>query len=341
MKLGNLQTYNVYRRDRFFNMNGVNLYIVVPCYNEEAVLHETAKQMLALMEQMKTDGLINSKSRLCFVDDGSKDKTWEIIDTLSHKHSEVAGIKLAHNAGHQNALLGGLMTIREECDCAISIDADLQDDISIIPKMVKDFINGYDVVYGVRNKRETDTFFKRTTAVAFYKLMNVMGVKIVFNHADYRLMSNRALKVLSDFPERNLFLRGMAPLVGFKSTCEYYDRHERFAGESKYPLKKMLSFAFDGITSFSVTPIRMISAIGSCVCIFALIIAIYTLVKKFSGGTVTGWASLMISMWFIGGVQLLSIGLIGEYIGKLYKEVKRRPRYIIEAYINSDDEQKG
>lgn len=319
-------------------MDKVKLYVVVPCYNEEAVLHETSKRMIELFNGMKEASLINDGSRIVFVDDGSKDKTWEIIHSLTKEHKEIAGIKLAHNAGHQNALYGGLMTVKDECDCAISIDADLQDDINVIPQMVENFKNGYDVVYGVRNKRDTDTAFKRMTAVGFYKLMNFMGVKIVFNHADYRLMSRRALKVLSDFPERNMFLRGMVPLVGFKSTSVYYDRAERFAGESKYPLKKMLSFAFDGITSFSVSLIRMITAVGAIVCVIAVIAAIYTLVQKIFGRTGAGWASLMISIWFIGGVQLLSIGLIGEYIGKLYKEVKRRPRYIIEAYENEGDE---
>lgn len=316
----------------------VKLYVVVPCYNEEAVLHETSKRMLELFHNMQSERLISGESRIVFVDDGSKDKTWDIISSLTKEHTEIAGVKLAHNAGHQNALFGGLMTVKDECDCAISIDADLQDDINVIPEMVKNFIEGYDVVYGVRNKRDTDTFFKRTTAVGFYHLMNFMGVKIVFNHADYRLMSRRALDALSEFPERNMFLRGMVPLVGFKSTSVYYDRNERFAGESKYPLKKMLSFAFDGITSFSISPIRMISVIGAVVCVFAVAMAIYALVEKLLGNTGAGWASLMMSIWFIGGVQLLSVGLIGEYIGKLYKEVKRRPRYIIEAYVNEREE---
>lgn len=315
-------------------MNSVNLYVVVPCYNEEAVLPETTKRMLALFASMKSDGLINDKSRIVFVDDGSRDKTWSIIDTLAKEHTEIAGVKLARNAGHQNALFGGLMTVKNDCDCAISIDADLQDDINVIPDMVKNYMDGYDVVYGVRNKRDTDTFFKRTTALGFYKLMQVMGVNIVFNHADYRLLSHRALEGLAEFPERNLFLRGMVPLVGYRSTSVYYDRNERFAGESKYPLKKMLSFAFDGITSFSISPIRIISALGAIVCVISVVMAVYALVEKLLGNTGAGWASLMMSIWFIGGVQLLSIGLIGEYIGKLYKEVKRRPRYIIEAYVN-------
>lgn len=318
-------------------MNDTNLYIVVPCYNEEAVLPETSKRMLELMEKMNNDGLINSKSKIIFVDDGSKDKTWEIIDRLTHEHEQIGGVKLACNAGHQNALFGGMMTVKDDCDCIISIDADLQDDIYVIPDMVKKFNEGCDVVYGVRNKRDTDTFFKRSTALGFYKLMQTMGVKMVYNHADYRLMSKRAIDALAEFPERNLFLRGMVPLTGFKSDCVYYDRNERFAGESKYPLKKMLSFAVDGITSFSVSPIRMISTLGFVVCIFSVIMAIYAIYEKIVGNTDAGWASLMLSIWFIGGVQLLSIGLIGEYIGKIYKEVKRRPRYIIEAYINNKE----
>ena len=318
-------------------MNDTNLYIVVPCYNEEAVLPETSKRMLELMEKMNNDGLINSKSKIIFVDDGSKDKTWEIIDRLTHEHEQIGGVKLACNAGHQNALFGGMMTVKDDCDCIISIDADLQDDIYVIPDMVKKFNEGCDVVYGVRNKRDTDTFFKRSTALGFYKLMQTMGVKMVYNHADYRLMSKRAIDALAEFPERNLFLRGMVPLTGFKSDCVYYDRNERFAGESKYPLKKMLSFAVDGITSFSVSPIRMISTLGFIVCIFSVIMAIYAIYEKIVGNTDAGWASLMLSIWFIGGVQLLSIGLIGEYIGKIYKEVKRRPRYIIEAYINNKE----
>lgn len=319
--------------------NSVKLYVVVPCYNEEEVLPETSKQMLELFGRMKDDGLINSQSRIIFIDDGSKDKTWSLIYGYSMEHKEIGGIKLAHNAGHQNALLSGLMTVKDQCDCAISIDADLQDDINVIPEMVRKFRDdGCDVVYGVRNKRDTDTFFKRTTAEGFYHIMQAMGVNVVFNHADYRLMSARALKTLSEFPERNLFLRGMVPLVGYKSDYVYYSRHERFAGESKYPLKKMLSFAFDGITSFSISPIRLISALGAIVCIISIIMAIYTIIAKITGHANSGWASLMISIWFLGGVELLAVGLIGEYIGKMYKEVKRRPRYIIEAYVNNSDE---
>lgn len=313
----------------------VKLYVVVPCYNEEAVLNETSKRMSELFTSMRDSELITNDSRIVFVDDGSRDKTWQMIHSLTKENDIFAGIRLAHNAGHQNAVFGGLMTVRNECDCAISIDADLQDDINIIPEMVKNYRDGYDVVYGVRNKRNTDTFFKRTTALGFYKLMQAMGVNIVFNHADFRLMSKRALKALSRYHERNLFLRGMVPTLGFRSTCVYYDRTERFAGESKYPLKKMLSFAFDGITSFSISPIRLISTLGAVACVIAIVMAIYTIVSKFTGHTDSGWASIMLSLWFIGGVQLLSLGLIGEYIGKMYKEVKRRPRYIVEAYLNN------
>lgn len=311
----------------------IKAYIVLPCYNEEAVLYETCRQLLEVYEDMKRQGLISSSSRIVFVDDGSRDRTWDIIEELEERHAEVCGIKLAHNVGHQNALFGGLMTVREECDCAISIDADLQDDIHVIPDMIKKYSEGCEIVYGVRKKRDTDTFFKRTTALGFYKLMKVMGVNMVYNHADYRLMGRRALEGLSQFEERNLFLRGMVPLIGYKSDCVYYDRNERFAGESKYPLKKMLAFAFDGITSFSINPIRMISTIGTLSCIFAIIMAVYAIVEKIMGNTDVGWASLMCSIWFIGGLQLLGIGLIGEYIGKMYKEVKRRPRYIVEKFI--------
>ena len=309
------------------------VYIVIPCYNEEEVLVETAKQLLGVFSGMREEGMINDQSRIVFVDDGSKDKTWALVEELAREHKEIGGVKLAHNAGHQNALFGGLMSIKDQCDCAISIDADLQDDVRVIPEMVRKYIDGCHVVYGVRNKRDTDTFFKRTTAVGFYKLMKLMGVDVVFNHADYRLMSREALEGLAQFPERNLFLRGIVPLIGYRSDYVYYDRNERFAGESKYPLKKMLSFAFDGITSFSINPIRMITAIGCAACIVAVVMAVYAIVQKILGHAGAGWSSLMCSIWFIGGLQLLGTGLIGEYIGKLYKEVKRRPRYIVEKMI--------
>lgn len=313
-------------------MKDTKLFVVLPCYNEEEVLGETSKRLLELYGKMISEGTVSPESKIVFVDDGSRDRTWEIISGLCEQNNIYRGVKLAHNAGHQNALLGGLMTVKVECDCAVSIDADLQDDINVIPEMVKKFDNGCDVVYGVRSERKTDSFFKRTTAQGFYKFMAMMGVDVVYNHADYRLMSRRALNDLESFKEVNLFLRGLVPLIGYKSDSVYYERAERFAGESKYPLKKMLSFAFDGITSFSVKPIKVLWSMGLIVCVAAVIAAIYTLVSKFFGYTSDGWASLMCSIWFLGGVQLVSIGIIGEYIGKIYKESKARPRYIIEEY---------
>ena len=313
-------------------MKDTKLFVVLPCYNEEEVLGETSKRLLELYGKIISEGTVSPESKIVFVDDGSRDRTWEIISGLCEQNNFYRGVKLAHNAGHQNALLGGLMTVKDECDCAVSIDADLQDDINVIPEMVKKFDNGCDVVYGVRSERKTDSFFKRTTAQGFYKFMAMMGVDVVYNHADYRLMSRRALNDLESFKEVNLFLRGLVPLIGYKSDSVYYERAERFAGESKYPLKKMLSFAFDGITSFSVKPIKVLWSMGLIVCVAAVIAAIYTLVSKFFGYTSDGWASLMCSIWFLGGVQLVSIGIIGEYIGKIYKESKARPRYIIEEY---------
>lgn len=315
-------------------MKPVKLYVVMPCYNEEAVLPETVSRMLELFSSMEASGIITKTSRIVFVDDGSKDKTWQLISEYESKHPEVCGIKLAHNAGHQNALFGGLMSIKDYCDCAISVDADLQDDINIIPEMIRKFRDeDCHIVYGVRNRRDTDTVFKRTTAQGFYKLMKMMGVDVIYNHADYRLMSKDALSALSEFEERNLFLRGIVPLLGYKSDTVLYDRSERFAGESKYPLKKMISFALDGITSFSINPIRIVSSLGILACLFAVIMAVYAVVQKFMGNTDSGWASIICSIWLLGGLQLLSIGLIGEYIGKTYKEVKRRPRYIVEKTI--------
>ena len=315
-------------------MKPVKLYVVMPCYNEEAVLPETVSRMLELFSSMEASGIITKTSRIVFVDDGSKDKTWQLISEYESKHPEVCGIKLAHNAGHQNALFGGLMSIKDYCDCAISVDADLQDDINIIPEMIRKFRDeDCHIVYGVRNRRDTDTVFKRTTAQGFYKLMKLMGVDVVYNHADYRLMSKDALSALSEFEERNLFLRGIVPILGYKSDTVMYDRSERFAGESKYPLKKMLSFALDGITSFSINPIRIVSSLGILACLFAVVMAVYAVVQKFMGNTDSGWASIICSIWLLGGLQLLGIGLIGEYIGKTYKEVKRRPRYIVEKTI--------
>lgn len=317
-------------------MNLPILNIVVPCYNEEDVLSETIKRLSYTIKDLINDQLVSESSKVVFVDDGSSDNTWEIIQKNNMNNPLISGLKLSRNVGHQNALLAGLMYAKENSDCIISIDADLQDDLEVIKSFVKKFHEGYEVVYGVRNKRVTDTLFKRTTAIAFYKLMLKMGVNIVYNHADFRLLSKRVVNHLEDFEEANIFLRGLIPLIGFKSTEVYYDRAERFAGESKYPLKKMLSFAFDGITSFSVKPIRLISSLGFFLSIFSIIAAVYVIYSNIWGKTISGWSSLMISIWFIGGVQLLSVGLIGEYIGKVYKEVKRRPKYIIEEEVKSD-----
>ena len=311
------------------------LYIVVPCYKEEAVLPETSKRLRAKMEELRSKGLISADSRVMFVNDGSKDRTWEIITELHEKEPEMfSGVNLARNRGHQNALLAGLMTAVNFADMVISMDADLQDDVNAVDGMVDAYHNGYDVVYGVRSSRKTDTFFKRFTAEGFYKLMKALGVDIVFNHADYRLMSKRALEGLAEFGEVNLFLRGIVPQIGYPWTTVEYERHERFAGESKYPLKKMLSFAFDGITSFSVKPMRMILMLGFVVFLVSIIMLLWSLVQSITGNTVAGWTSMMGSIWLIGGIQLLCLGVIGEYIGKIYSETKRRPRFIIEKVLN-------
>ena len=310
------------------------LYLVIPCYNEEAVLHETAKQLLAKMNSMFERGMISRESKIMFVNDGSKDKTWEIIEELHASNPIYSGVKLSRNKGHQNALLAGLMTAKEKADMAISLDADLQDDVDVIDKMVEKYYEGNDVVYGVRSARDTDTFFKKFTAEGFYKMMSAMGVEIVFNHADYRLMSKRALEGLSEFREVNLFLRGIVPLIGYKSDIVTYERHERFAGESKYPLKKMLAFATDGITSFSIKPIRMITTCGVLIFGISLLMLLYFLVVHFLGRTVHGWTSTIVSIWAIGGLQLLAIGIVGEYIGKIYLETKARPKYLIETVLD-------
>ena len=315
-------------------MEPVKTYIVLPCYNEEEVLSETSTRLLRLLDMMLEENLVSDESRIVFVDDGSKDSTWSIIKELSEKNKYVNGIKLAKNVGHQNALFAGLMTVKASADCVISIDADLQDDINVIRDFVLKFREGFDIVYGVRSKRKTDSFFKRNTALFFYKLMKTMGVNIIFNHADYRLMSRRSLEALSEFSEVNLFLRGIVPLVGYTSTNVYYERHERFAGKSKYPLNKMLAFAVEGITSFSITPIRIVTVIGFLFSLISVFVALYGLLSNIFGYTVSGWTSLIVSIWLIGGIQLLALGLIGEYIGKIYKEVKRRPRFIIEEHIN-------
>lgn len=311
-------------------MKDIVLYLVVPCYNEEEVLPVTIKRLAEMLDNLVSKSEVSKESRIVFVDDGSTDNTWSIIESAYSTYTGVRGIKLAANVGHQNALMAGLTEVNGLCDCCISIDADLQDDITVIPQFLNEYRNGCDVVYGVRKRRESDTAFKRGTAKAFYKLMRLLGADIIENHADYRLLSRRALNALAEFPEVNLFLRGMVRLVGFKSGVVYYDRTKRYAGESKYPLRKMLSFAFDGITSFSIKPIRIVWTLGVLVSFIAVLAEIYTLCARFFGVSVTGWSSLMISIWFLGGVQLISVGVIGEYIGKIYKEVKRRPRYIIE-----------
>ena len=310
------------------------LYMAIPCYNEEEVLHETAKRLEEKYYELKKNGKLSDKSRVVFIDDGSRDRTWEIIEEIHEQNEMFSGIKLSRNRGHQNALLCGLMTVRELADAVISMDADLQDDINAIDGMIDKYIEGCDVVYGVRSARTTDTFFKRFTAEGFYKLMNMMGANIVFNHADFRLMSKRALEGFSEFKEVNLFLRGIVPMVGYKSDIVTYERAERFAGESKYPLKKMLAFAFEGITSLSTKPIKLITGIGFIIFAVSIVMVIYNIIRFFMGATVPGWASLAVSIWALGGIQLISIGLIGEYIGKIYLESKHRPRYIIEKFIN-------
>ena len=313
--------------------NAATVYLVIPCYNEEAVLPETVKELTAELKGMMDKCLATGESRMLFVDDGSKDRTWSLIEGFHAENPLVTGLKLAHNRGHQNALLAWLMTAKELCDCAISLDADLQDDIHVLPQFVQKFLEGCDVVYGVRNRRDTDTWFKRTTAEGFYKVMQHLGVETVYNHADYRLLSRRALDALSEYKEVNLFLRGIVPLIGYRSDYVYYDRHERFAGESKYPLKKMLSFAVDGITSFSVKPLRIIANLGIVVSIVSVIGLLYALISHFTGNTVSGWTAIVCSIWLLGGIQMLFLGVVGEYIGKIYSEVKGRPRYRIEKHL--------
>ncbi len=314
------------------------LMVVIPCYNEEEVLPETARRLTEKMASLTQRGMISEDSRVLLVDDGSKDRTWELIQGLHEQNPLFEGVKLSRNRGHQNALLAGLMTARDRCDICISMDADLQDDMDAMDRFIEEYQKGCEVVYGVRNKRDTDTAFKRQTALMFYRLMKGLGVDITYNHADYRLMSNRALNALGQFGEVNLFLRGLAPLVGFQSGVVTYDRSERFAGESKYPLKKMLSFAVDGITSFSVKPLRLITTVGVVIFVMSLLMLLYTLISWIAGHTVIGWTSTLASIWMIGGIQLLSLGVIGEYIGKIYNETKRRPRFIIDRYLNARGE---
>lgn len=309
------------------------IYIVIPCYNEQEVLPVTAPLFLQKINDLYLDGKISDSSRIMFVNDGSRDDTWNIITELSQTNEHYCGISLSRNRGHQNALLAGLMHASEKCDAAISIDCDGQDDINAIDKMIDEYISGCDIVYGVRCDRKTDTKFKRGTAQFFYKMMNAMGAEVIYDHADYRLMSNRALKELSNFKEVNLFLRGIVPMIGFKYSCVEYSRKERMAGKSKYPLKKMLSFAIDGITSLSVKPIRLITSFGFLISLISLICIIWSVVTALIGHSVAGWASTVSIICFLGGVQMLSLGVIGEYIGKIYLEVKARPRYIIDKKI--------
>lgn len=306
------------------------LTVVVPCYNEEEVLPESIKQLSSCLDNLVEDRLIHEDSKILFVDDGSKDRTWSIIAMESIRNRFVTGIKLTCNVGHQNALLAGYLKAKEKCDCAISIDCDLQDDITVIRTFVEKYLQGYEIVYGVRDSRETDTWFKRTTAQSFYRLMKRMGIHLVYNHADFRLLGKRALEELAKYEETNLFLRGIIPLLGFKSTEVYYDRRERLAGTTKYPLKKMLSFAINGITSFSMMPIRIITFLGFILFFVSILAGSYALIQKVLGFTSAGWTSLMISIWFIGGLQLVAIGMIGEYIGKIFMEVKKRPKFAID-----------
>ncbi len=309
------------------------LYIIVPCYNEEEVLPETSSRLTALLSELTAGGQTDAGSRILFVDDGSRDKTWQIIERLAAKEPLVEGLKLAHNAGHQNALWAGMMSVKEKADAVVTIDADLQDDVQAIRGFLEKYREGCEVVYGVRSKRETDTAFKRMTAQGFYRFMQRMGVDMVYNHADYRLLGRRALEALGEFSETNMFLRGMVPLLGFKSAEVTYERGERFAGESKYPLKKMIAFAIEGITSFSIRPVRWVALIGFLFALLGCVMALYALISLICGQVVPGWTSIMVSIWIIGGVQLIALGLIGEYVGKTYNEVKRRPKFIVEEYI--------
>lgn len=317
-------------------MEGKRLYIVIPCYNEEEVLPLTSSMFLDELKELIGRGLIREDSRVLFVNDGSKDRTWEIIKELADKDEHFVGISQSRNRGHQNAVLAGLMYAKDRCDITISIDCDGQDDIHAMTAMVEAYHNGAEIVYGVRSSRETDTFFKRFTAEGFYKLLHWMGVEVVFNHADYRLISSRALQEFARFEEVNIFLRGMVPLVGFNSTSVYYERHERMAGESHYPLKKMLALAMDGITSLSVKPIRLITGFGLIVAMISFLGVIWSVSQVFLGHTVPGWGSTVSILCFFSGIQLLSLGIIGEYIGKIYLETKHRPRYIISETTERD-----
>jgi len=311
----------------------IRLYIVVPCYNEEAVLPETTRRLSGLLSQMSDDGLVTEDSRVVYVNDGSSDKTWEMTEKFFRQSSNVCGVKLARNAGHQNALMAGLTTVHDMADAFVTIDADLQDDIMAIPEMVRKLSEGNDIVYGVRNERKTDTLFKKSTALLFYRLMEALGVKTIYNHADFRLMSRRAVEQLLEYKERNLFLRGIVPLIGYRTAQVYYNRDKRFAGESKYPLMKMLNFAIDGITSFSVKPVRLVFTLGLVFIAVSLLILVWVIHAYLTKNVVPGWASLMLSIWLVGGCVLVGLGVVGEYVGKIYTEVKARPRFNIEETL--------
>jgi len=310
------------------------LYIVIPCYNEEDVLKETSKVLKNKLEALIKDGCINKKSKVLYVNDGSIDKTWDLIKEIHSSDSIFTGINLSRNVGHQNALYAGLMVAKEDADFVVSMDADLQDDISAIDKMIQNYYDGCDIVYGVRNNRKKDTLFKRRTAQFYYKFMKFIGVEIIYNHADYRLSSKRVLNQLENYKEVNLFLRGIYPTLGYQSSIVYYERQERFAGKSKYPLKKMLSFAWNGITSFSIKPIKLVLNIGVIIFVLSMITIIYSIIRKIMGATVSGWTFIVCSIWFVAGLQMLSLGIIGEYIGKIYSESKARPRYIITDQLD-------
>ncbi len=312
------------------------LYLVIPCYNEQEVLPETAGRLKEKLQSLIEKEKIAEGSRIVFVNDGSGDRTWEIIKELHEADSIYSGINLSRNRGHQNALLAGLMTVKDHAELVISMDADLQDDVNAIDEMIDKYLEGTDIVYGVRSSRTKDTFFKKATAEGFYKLMNTMGANTVFNHADYRLMSRRALDGLAEFGEVNLFLRGIVPMIGYSWDVVYYERGERFAGESKYPLGKMVSFAVEGITSLSTKPLRMITGLGFFIFLVSIGMLIYSLIRHFMGATIVGWTTLMVSVWAIGGLILLSLGVVGEYIGKIYLETKMRPRYLIEQFLHED-----
>ena len=314
-------------------MNAPKLFIVIPCYNEQEALPITAKRLVELTDDMLAKGLIDPQSRIVLVDDGSKDDTWKVISGLHEADPRFEGVKLAHNAGHMNALWAGMTLSAERCDCVITIDADLQDDVNAMYGFLEEYRKGADVVYGVRSSREKDTFFKRTTAQGFYKMMAGLGVEMVYNHADYRLLSKRALAALLSFGEVNMFLRGMVPMLGFKTAKVYFERGERVAGESKYPLKKMIAFAAEGITSLSNKPIRWVLGLGAVCALLGVAMAVYVIVSLVRGHTVAGWASMMMSIWLLGGLQLMALGVIGEYVGKVYMETKRRPKFILEEQL--------